>query len=218
MAVHCGAPYGLCAVRVTRLDADGNADDDFVVSRKPVTVGFNPNIDQGTDVTARDGCGCLTVAVKGRPVFNWFEFTFGKDVLEPAMEALMTGDDPIIVGSDTVGINGASALDCDEEPVFVGFEFWAKHYVGNSQSSLHKLVHWVFPRTRWWWGDNTQEEGVGRSVLNGVSASNPLWGSGPYGDGPPDGSDVVEWARWVTNDDLPDATTCGQLSAGAIGS
>lgn len=216
--MNCGAPYGLCAIRVTRLDSDGNADDDFAVSRKPVTVGFNPNIDQGTDVTARDGCGCLTVAVKGRPIFNWFDFTFGKDVLEPAIEAMMTGDNPIVDGGLTIGINGQSALDCDEDPVFVGFEFWAKHYVGSSPDATYKLVHWVFPRTRWWWGDNTQEEGVGRTVLNGVSASNPLWGGGPYGDGPPDGQDVVEWARWFTNDDLPDATACGELSTGAIGS
>jgi hypothetical protein len=216
--MNCGVPYGLCAIRVTRLDADGNADNDNVVSRHPVTVGFNPNIDQGTDITARDGCGCNTASIKGRPVFNWFEFTFGKDVLEPAMEAMMTGDTPITAGGLVVGINGASALDCDDEPTFVAFEFWAKHYVGSSQDATYKFVHWVFPRTRWWWGDNTQEEGVGRTVLNGVSASNPLWGSGPYGDGPPDGQDVVEWARYFDDTALPTATDCGTLGSGAIGS
>ena len=130
----------------------------------------------------------------------------------------MTGDTPIVAGGLTVGVNGASALDCDEDPVFVAFEFWAKHYVGSATDATYKHIHWVFPRTRWWWGDNTQEEGVGRSVLNGVSASNPLWGGGPFGDGPPDGQDVVEWARWFTNDDLPDATACGTLGTGAIGS
>lgn len=216
--MQCGVPYGLCAYRVTRLDSDGNADDDNVVGRHPVTVGFNPNIDQGTDVTARDGCGCSTASIKGRPIFNWFEFTFGKDVLEPAAEAMMTGDTPIMQSGLAIGVNGASALDCDEDPDYVGFEFWAKHYVGNSPDATYKLVHWVFPRTRWWWGDNTQEEGVGRTVLQGVSSSNPLWGGGPYGDGPPDGQDVVEWARWFTNDDLPTATACGALATGAIGS
>jgi hypothetical protein len=216
--MNCGVPYGLCAIRVTRLDSDGNADDDYAVSRRPVTVGFNPNIDQGTDVTARDGCGCATAQIKGRPVFNWFEFAFGKDVLEPAIEAMMTGDTPIVAAGLVVGLNGASSLECDEDPTYVGFEFWAKHYVGSSPDATYKLVHWVFPRTRWWWGDNTQEEGVGRTVMNGVSASNPLWGSGPFGDGPPDGQDVVEWARWFTNDDLPTATACGSLGTGAIGS
>jgi hypothetical protein len=206
---------------VTRLDSDGNADDDYAVSRRPVTVSFNPNIDQGTDVTARDGCGCATASIKGRPVFNWFEFSFGKNVLEPAIEAMMTGDDPITDpgnGNLVVGVNGASALECDEDPVFVGFEFWAKHYVGSSQDATYKHVHWCFPRTRWWWGDNTQEEGVAVTTLNGVSASNPLWGQGPFSDGPPDGSDVVEWARWLTDDDLPTATACGALGSGAIGS
>ncbi len=216
--MQCGVPYGLCAVRVTRLDSDGNADDDFVVSRNPITMGFNPNIDQGTDAISRNGCGCSVAKIKGQPVFNWFEFTFGKDVLEPAMEAMMTGDDPIIVAGTTVGVNGSGSLECDELPAYVGFEFWAKHYLGSAQDATYALIHWVFPRTRWQWGDNTQEEGIGRTVLTGFSLTNPLWGGGPYGDGPPDGSDVTEWARWFTNDSLPDATECGVLSTGAIGS
>ena len=114
MAVNCGVPYGLCEIRVTLLDDEGNADDDFAVSRNPITVGFNPNIDQGTDVTSRNGCGCAVAKIKAQPVFNWFELTFGKDVLEPHIEALMTGDTPITDpanGNLIVGINGASALD-----------------------------------------------------------------------------------------------------------
>jgi hypothetical protein len=216
--MQCGVPYGLCAYRITELDSDGNAAGGTYVGRHPVTVGFNPNIDQGTDITARDGCGCAVAQIKGRPIFNWFEFEFGKDVLEPAAEAMMTGDDPITSGGLVVGINGADALDCEADSVYVGFEFWAKHYVGNSPDSTYKLVHWVFPRSRWWWGNNTQAEGVGRSVLNGVSARNPLWGGGPYGDGPPNGADVLNWARWFTNDDLPTATACGTLGSGAVGS
>lgn len=215
--MNCGVPYGLCAVRVTLLDAEGNADDDNITSRRAVTVGFNANIDQGTDITARDGCGCATAKIKGRPIFNWFEFTFGKDVLEPAMEALMTGDEPIEAGGLAIGINGASALECDEDPVFVGFEFWARHYVGSSPDSQYPYVHWVFPRTRWWWGDNTQEEGVGRTVLNGVSATNGLWGAGPYGDYPGT-TDITEWARWFEVGPLPTATVCGATDSGATGS
>lgn len=218
MAANCGVPYGLCAIRVTLLDSDGNADDDFAVSRHPVTVGFNPNIDQGTDITSRDGCGCAVANIKGKPVFNWFEFTFGKDILEPHIEALMTGDTPIVEGGFTIGVNGSGALDCDDEPRYVGFEMWAKHYIGSAPDPLRKHVHWVFPRTRWQWSDRTQEEGVGRTVLAGYSLTNALWGGGPYSDGPPDGQDVAEWAYWMTDDELPDATACGVLSAGATGS
>jgi hypothetical protein len=151
-------------------------------------------------------------------VFNWVEFTFGKDVLEPAIEALMTGDTPIVAGGLAIGVNGAGALECDEEPPAVAFEFWAKHYFGSALDATYKYVHWVFPRTTWQWGDNTQEGGaIGRTVLSGTSATNELWGGGPYGDGPPDGQDVVEWARFFTND-IPEATECGVLGTGAIGS
>jgi len=221
MAVNCGVSFGLCNIRITEVDAQGNvapSPNNYYVTDNPLSITLTPNIETGNTVSVRNGCGCSVARFKFNDIFNWFEFTFGKDVLEPAMESLMTGDTPITDAGLVVGVNGASALDCDEEPTYVGFEMWAKHYVGNAPDATYKLVHWVFPRTRWWWGDNTQEEGVGRTVLNGVSASNPLWGSGPYGDGPPDGSDVVEWARWFTNDDLPTATACGELASGAIGS
>ena len=45
-------------------------------------------------------------------------------------------------------------------------------------------------------------------ALTGFSRSNALWGDGPYGDGPPDGSDVgIEGSYWKTAD-LPPAANC----------
>lgn len=218
MAVNCGVAYGICAVRTTELDEFGNAEGSFSVSRNPITVGFNPNIDQGQTFTSRNGCGCSVARIRANDIFNWFEFTFGQDVLMPELESLMIGEDPILDGGDIVGVNGRSALECDEEPPTVGFEMWARHYVGSGSDSIHPLIHWMFPRSRWQRGNNTVEEGIARTNITGVSQTNLLWGGGPYGDGPPDGQDVTEWAYWKTNDALPAAIACGDLGTVTPGS
>ena len=218
MAVNCGVPYGLCAVRVTELDSEGNAEGDFAVSRNPITVGFNPNIDQGQQFISRNGCGCAIARIRSNDVFNWFELSFGQDALMPELESLLVDELPILDGADVVGVNGVSALECDEEAVTVAFEMWAQHYVGSGRDSIHRFVHWVFPRSRWQRGNNTISEGIGRTNLTGFSQTNALWGSGPYSDGPPDGQDVTEWAYWKTNDEMPDAVTCGDLGTVTPGS
>lgn len=218
MAVNCGVPYGLCAVRVTELDEEGNAEGSFVTSRNPITVGFNPNIDQGQVFVSRNGCGCAIARIRSNDVFNWFELSFGKDVLEPELESLLTGDTPILDGADIVGVNGLSALECEEEAPTVAFEMWAQHFVGSSRDGIHPYVHWQFPRSRWQRGNNTQEEGIGRTNLTGFTQTNLLWGGGPYADGPPDGQDVTEWAYWKSDAALPAATGCGDVGTVVPGS
>jgi len=219
MAVNCGVAYGLCAARVTELDDEGNAEGSFAVSRNPVSVAFNPNIEQGTQFISRNGCGCAIARIRSNDVFNWFELTFAQEALQPELETLLVdGETPILDGADIVGANGGSQLDCDEDPRTVGFEMWARHYVGSGQDSIHRFVHWVFPRSRWQRGNNTVQEGIARTNITGFSQTNQLWGSGPYGDGPPDGQDVTEWAYWKSNDDMPDAVTCGDLGTVTPGS
>lgn len=218
MAVSCGVPYGLCAVRVTELDEDGNAEGSYAVTRNPITVGFNPNIDQGQQFISRNGCGCAIARIRSNDVFNWFELTFGQDMLNPELETLLSGDTPIEQGGSIIGVNGSSALDCDDVAPTVGFEMWAQHYVGSGPDGTHPLVHWVFPRSRWQRGNNTVEEGIARTNLTGFTQTNLLWGSGPYSDGPPDGQDVTEWAYWKDDGTLPTATDCGEVGTVTPGS
>lgn len=218
MAVNCGVAYGLCAVRVTQLDSEGNAEGSFAVSRNPVTVGFNPNVDQGQQFISRNGCGCAIARIRSNDVFNWFELSFAQEALQPELESLLADELPILDGADIVGVNGQSSLECDEDPPTAGFEMWAQHFVGSGRDSIHRFVHWVFPRSRWQRGNNSLAEGIARSNITGFSQTNALWGSGPYGDGPPDGQDVTEWAYWKTNDDMPVAVTCGDVGTVVPGS
>lgn len=206
MAVTCGPSFGLCAVRVTELDATGNVTGNFYVTNTPITVTVTPNIETGNTFSLRSGCGCSIARFKANDTFNWFEFTFAKGVLDPAMEAMMLGGDIITDSSDEVGLNFGGGLACDEDPPLVAFEFWTQHIAagGSGLDGDHPYIHWAFPASAWQLADNTFAEDFAQVSLTGFSRSNSNWGNGPYGDGPPDGALGAEGGYWKTADPLPD--------------
>lgn len=205
---NCGPSFGICAARVTELDVLGNAGGDVYVTDKQVSLAFAPNIDTGATFSQRNGCGCSLARFRSEDVFNWWDFTFTDGALEPAMQAMMLGTTVIVDGSDQVGAHFPVALDCEDVRPQVGFEIWTKHIVGSSTDSAFPYIHWVWPATVWQVGDNTAEEDFMNPVLTGFSRSNPLWGSGPHGDGPPDGSDVGQEGAWWKTADLPPVADC----------
>jgi hypothetical protein len=214
MAVNCGPSFGICALRVTLLDDFGNTNtgtDNSYVTDKQVSIAFSPNIDTGNTFSLRNGCGCSLARFKSEDVFNWWEFTFTDGALEPELTTLMVGGTTIADGADVVGQHFPGNLACDEIRRQVGLEFWTQHIVGSGKDATFPYVHWVFPMSVWQWSDNTAEEDFMNPVLTGFSRSNELWGGGPYGDGPPDGSDVgPEGAYWKSND-LPPAADCAAV-------
>lgn len=218
MAVNCGVSFGICVVRITRVDSSGNviAGNNAYITDKPLSISLTPNIETGNTFSVRNGCGCSIARFKSNDTFNWFEFTFVQAALEPEMQAFLLGAETIVDGSDTVGLAFPSSLDCDEDEPAVALEFWTQHIVGSGQDGTFPWFHWVFPKTVWQLGDNTAEEDFQQTALSGFSRANPIWGSGPYGDGPPDGSDVIEGAFWKTAVTPPTASCAsGSVTPGS---
>lgn len=219
MAVNCGVSFGLCVMRVTKVDCDGSViagATNSYVSDKLVSIGVSPNIETGNSFSLRNGCGCSISRFKANDVFNWFEFTFAGGALEPGMMALMLGADTIEDGADVVGLAfpQPANVDCGDCEPAVGLEFWTKHIVGSGQDGLHPWIHWVFPKTVWQLGDNSAEEDFLQTALTGFSRTNTQWGDGPYGDGPPDGQDISEGGYWKTAIDPPTAAcVAGSVTA-----
>lgn len=211
MAFNCGVSFGVCAVRLTKLNDNGSVlsgAGNSYVSDKAVSVGVNPNVEAGQNFTVRNGCGCKIASKKFPDSFNYFEFAFAAAALEPVMLAFLLGGDVITDGADSVGMAFPSALACDEANPKVAFEFWTEHQVGSGLDGTYPYFHWVFPSTTWQLGDNTFEEGPAQPSVNGFSETNQQWGDGPYGDGPPEASqDIREGAFWAT-DVLPPEAAC----------
>jgi hypothetical protein len=212
MAVNCGVSFGLCVVRITRVDGAGNviAGDNSYVTDKPISISLTPNIETGNTFSVRNGCGCSIARFKANDVFNWFEFQFADGALEPEMEAMLLGAETIEDGADVVGLAFQGALDCDEDEPAVALEFWTKHIVGSGQDGIHPWVHWVFPKTVWQLADRSAEEDIMQPTVAGFSRTNTQWGDGPYGDGPPDSQDIREGAYWKTDVEPPTAECAAQ--------
>lgn len=210
MAVNCGYSFGLCAVRVTKVDpATGLVEDEAnnsYVSDKAVTLSLTPNVETGNTFSLRNGCGCSLARFKSQDIFNWFEFSFARGALEPELEQMLLGGSLIMDGADAVGINGPGALSCEDAQPAVALEFWTQHNLGSGQDALHPWVHWVFPYTLWQLGDNTAEEDIMQLTVTGFSRTSGGWGEGPYtADQPPDSQPITEWAYWKTDVDPPEA-------------
>jgi hypothetical protein len=213
MAVACGTSFGICALRVTKLDDLGNVSTDSpnsYTTSKVISMGVTPDIETGNTFSLRNGCGCSISRFKALDIFNWWTFAFADGALEPQMMALMLGATVITNGADVVGLHFPGAFACDDIEPAVAMEFWTKHLVDSDKDPTYPFIHWVFPKTVWQLGDNTAEEDYMRTALTGFSRSNPLWGSGPYGDGPPDGSDVApDGSYWKTATTLPTDSCVG---------
>jgi len=211
MAVNCGVSFGLCSIRITKVDAQGNvapSPDNSYVTDNPLSITLTPNIETGNTVSVRNGCGCSVARFKFNDIFNWFDFTLATAALEPEMMAMMLGADTIADGADVVGLAFPESVACDEDEPAVALEFWTKHVVGSGQDGTFPWVHWVFPKTVWQLSDNSFQEDATQPTLTGFSRTNALWGRGPYGDGPPDSQDISEGGYWKTDVDPPTAN-CG---------
>ena len=213
MAVNCGVSFGLCRVRITRVDSNGNviAGSNAYVTDTALTVTVNPNIEAGNTISVRNGCGCKIMSLKFADTFNWWEFEFTDAALEPQMQAFMLGAATITDGADVVGVAWPATLDCDEAEPAVAFEFWTKHGVGSGVDAAYPWIHHVYPLTIWQLGNNTFDTNASEPVLSGFSRTNSNWGDGPYGDGPPDSEDISDGGYWKT-DVVPPTAACAAVS------
>lgn len=212
MSVNCGVSFGICTVRLTRVDAAGKviAGLNSYVTDKPISVALNPNIETGQTFSVRNGCGCSIARFKAIDIFNWFEFVFTQAALEAEMQAFLLGADTIADGANVVGVNYPGALACDDDEAGVALEFWTQHIVGSSQDAQYPWFHFVFPKTIWHLDNNTFAEDITQPAVAGFSRTNAMWGDGPYGDGPPDGTNIEEGGWWMTNVDPPTAECAAQ--------
>jgi len=218
MAVNCGVSLGLCRMRVTRVDGNGNviSGTNAYVTDNQLSVTVNPNIEAGNNIAVRNGCGCKISSFKFPDTFNWWEFDFTDTALEPIMIGFMLGATQIKNGAvDVVGIQFPDTLSCDAAEPAVALEFWTKHGVQSGQDSTYPWIHWVFPLTIWQFGNNTFGDAAATPVLTGFSRANQNWGHGPYGDGPPDGGAIPNGGFWKTAV-APPASGCVAVSVSSV--
>lgn len=211
MTAICPSSILACGMRVTLLDSLGNVapgPNNSYVTDGLIQIQFTPDVFTPDERTQVSGCNCVIASAKFASLLKRFDLEIQKGQLEPGLEALMTGADVVLSGSDPIGAWWPNNSECgDTPPPFVALEVWSQAFEGNSQSEILPNIHWIWPKTQWILGQSVLNNDFKQDVLTGFSVPNSLWGEGPYGDGP--GENVgPQGGYWMTADDPPTAE-CG---------
>lgn len=189
MAAPCGYPLGLCALRLTKLDATTGAvsavTGNSFVTTSTISLQLTPVIEAGADITLVGGCDCQLTSYRGVDKLKRFDFTITNPQLSPVMYQMMLGGTLINNGADPVGEVWPTTLGCGEEQAKVALEFWVKHWTADgAQDATYPWIHHVYPMTLWQIGQQQFQNDLAQPTLTGFSRGNSAWGDGPYGDGP----------------------------------
>jgi hypothetical protein len=185
MAAVCPSVLHFCRLRVTRLDSVGNVAEtpnNSYVTANTVQMQLTPDVQSGEERTLTGGCGCIIASAKDPDRFKRWQLELDVGALEPALFEMLLGVDVISSGSDPIGINGVSQLDCDFDPSLCAVEAWADAWTDDAPDPTRPYVYFVWPATFWQFGQNTISNDFWQPKLTGFSRSNQLWGTGPYDD------------------------------------
>ena len=215
MAAPCGVPFGVCAMRITRLDDSGcisGSTDNTFTTAELIQLTLTPVVEAGADITLTGGCDCIIASYKGTDKLKRFEFEITNPKLAPALYEMMLGGEIILDGSTPVGTIWPAELDCGESQAAVALEFWVKHISGDAQDVTYPWIHHVYPQTLWQIGQQQFQNDFAQPTLTGFSRKNECWGDGPYGDGPEaefgTSYDISTGGFYYTATDPPADTAC----------
>ena len=122
----CGSLIHVCALRVTRLDSQGNVvatDNNSYVTNNVTSVEVDPDIEAGLDSTLVGGCDCIIASYKGTDKLKRFNFNLNLPTFEPALLEMMIGATLIEDTSDIpvpIGIGWPNQLSCERRGRVVG--------------------------------------------------------------------------------------------------
>lgn len=217
----CGSLIHICALRVTRLDSQGNVDpnpNNSYVTNNVVSVQENPVIEEGLDSTLVGGCDCIIASYKGTNKLKRFEFGMELPTFEPALLEILTGSTLIVDTSVVpvpIGVGWPAQLSCDatQQPN-VAIEWWSDLWVDDQQSADWPFVHSIYPSSYWQIGQQTAQNDFNNPTLNGFTRTNTLFGN-PYTDLPASAQTALEGgspgAQFLTTTDPP-AADCAYQS------
>jgi hypothetical protein len=201
-----------CIIRVAHLGPDGVplvGVTEGYISDALVSVAFEPEYQDGAEVTQDNACGDRIVDYKAPDIFRWGNVTIQLATPDPYLAAFLSGG-TTIVGSgpdiDRIGWAAPPLGTLDENPI--SMELWAKRpdKATGSLDAASPYARWAYPLVKnLRLGSWTHENGPILPEFTGQAFENPSWGNGPWDDWLVSSDRVVQWFP-VAAADLPDAT------------
>lgn len=182
------SPMGVCALRISRLRANGTPDyqntkGGFVLCGGISTFAHDFEIEKGPDIYREDACGnaCIVRKYPDRVKRATFTLTLCKDDYRIA-EILGTAD-AISSGGTVVGKAVMAAAGCaaPANPNGVAIELWSELWDCDAQAAV-PYMRSVLGRAYLTPKGYTKQAGESLPVYEGYATSNPNFGHGPFSD------------------------------------
>ena len=201
-----------CIIRVAKLNPDGTplvGTDAGYISDALVSVAFEPEYQDGAEITQDNACGDRVIDYKAPDIFRWGNITLQLATPDPYLSAFLSGGQ-VITGTagdvDRIGWQAPPLGTLEENPI--SMELWAKRpdKATGSLDAGSPYARWAYPLVKnLRLGSWTHENGPILPEFTGQAFENPAWADGPWGDWAWASDRVVQWFP-VTEASLPDAT------------
>lgn len=217
----CKTPLGICAVRISRLNADGSVVALAGASTGAVSV--RGNIAQldwkgvyvtGDDIAELDGCGNLAVVRKYQDKLKRFDVTLNflvqsHELREISYDATLLSDGGNVDGHADLIATACGTGVAQKHGVCV--EAWAENWKCNQPDPVYPYQRIVFSRCFFNPSDGTLKRGANPFIITGYTQANDNILNGPFNDFPASLSSLTSWTRAAFEDTaLPTASVdCG---------
>lgn len=181
-------PKGICALRISRAEADGtpdfgNTEGAIVLCGGIISMQTSPQTQDGAEFNESDGCGQSYVSFKDPDYTTRVDFTLEIGRFDWPVQEIMGVGDALLESDDVVGVALELAAGCDtgtaKTPVII--EFWTQR-LDCSALGVPAYVHHVLPNAYATPQDQTHEAAPGTVTFAGFSTGNSNFGDGPFHD------------------------------------
>lgn len=209
MANDCKPQVQACAMRVSRLEANGVPDpgtDSLYVTDSPVFLQADPVVAEGTEFETRSACDEVCLSYRARDkIKRWnVEMDFCK--VEAELYELLAGG--IVLNNGTGKGWGAPHLNEEPGGFGVSIELWAKSIDSTGEQDADFPYNWwILPRVYLRPGTRRFENGPFGNPFSGYAIENPHWYDGPANDFP-EPTETDRPILFVPTTDIP-AAVCG---------
>jgi hypothetical protein len=180
------------AVRITRLDANGNllntAGDSYLTTAF-MTFSFTPEYDTGDEITQKAASGAVCVTYQAPDTLKRITIELAICEPDPELSNLLSGGILLRKNFGTFGspINksvgwASPAVGDDPSGNGVCVEAWSLAIKDGKKAAVNPYFHWVFPYAKLnQSGDRVIENGLLANTFSGYGLGNEAFGDGPDG-------------------------------------
>ena len=180
----CYTPWKIPRVRVTQLSSCGVpvTGCSTVTSSGIISIAMTKEYEDRQEFFVKNGDGDFCVRATNPPILKWINLVLTFCNVDPELVNIVSGEPLVLDNALTPRATGYSTTEGSAANVNFALEGWTR-LTGLSDPCTggpeygYVLFPWVVEGTI---GDLTLENNAANFIVNARTASNSLWGTGPY--------------------------------------